>query len=133
MSATTLVLLLLGHLIGDYILQSDWMATGKTQRWWPAVAHALTYTVCYLPATRSLPALAVIGGTHLLIDRYRLARHLIWAKNHLAPASARPPAWTACAATGYGPDLPAWLAVGLLIAADNTVHLVLNVAAVVWL
>jgi hypothetical protein len=128
-----LVLLLLGHLFGDYVVQSNWMATQKTRHWMPALAHAAAYTACYLPATRSVLALAVIGGTHAVIDRYRLARHLVWLKNHLAPTSGRPPAWTACAATGYGPDVPAWLAVGLLIAADNTIHLAINTASVVWL
>jgi hypothetical protein len=125
--------LLLAHLAGDYVLQSHWMATCKTSRWWPALAHAGVYTACYLPVTTSPLALAVIGGTHAVIDRHRLARYVIWAKNHLAPAGGRPQPWVACTATGYDPDVPAWLAVGLLIAADNTLHLVINVVAVVWL
>jgi hypothetical protein len=125
--------LLLAHLAGDYVVQSHWMATTKTSRWWPALAHAATYTTCYLPVTQSPAALAVIGATHAVIDRYRLARHLVWAKNHLAPAGGRPAPWAACTATGYDPDVPAWLAVGLLIAADNTAHLLINVLAVVWL
>ncbi|WP_205679869.1 DUF3307 domain-containing protein [Paenarthrobacter ureafaciens] len=31
--------ILLAHLIGDYLIQSDWMASEKTKRWWPAIAH----------------------------------------------------------------------------------------------
>jgi hypothetical protein len=31
------------HAIGDYILQSDWMANEKTKRWFPAACHALVY------------------------------------------------------------------------------------------
>ncbi|MBT2390812.1 DUF3307 domain-containing protein [Streptomyces sp. ISL-1] len=30
---------LLAHLAGDYLIQSDWMATEKVKRWWPAVVH----------------------------------------------------------------------------------------------
>ena len=125
--------LLLAHLAGDYVLQSHWMAQAKTSRWWPALVHAGVYTACYLPVTQSPLALLMIGGTHAVIDRHRLARHVIWAKNHLAPVGGRPQPWSACTATGYDPDVPAWLAVGLLIAADNTLHLVINVVAVVWL
>lgn len=121
--------ILLAHLFGDYIAQSHWMATEKTKRWWPAIAHAATYTACYLPVTRSIPALLVIGGTHTVIDRYRLARHLIWAKNQLGPARYR----NGHTATGYAEDVPPWLAVWLLIACDNTLHLAINTAAVTWL
>ena len=133
MTATTLALLVLGHLFGDYVLQSHWMATCKTSAWGPAIAHAAVYTACHLPATRSPAALAVIGGTHLIIDRYRLARHVVWAKNHLAPSGARPPSWDECSATGYAPDVPAWLAVWLMIVADNALHLAINVGALTWL
>jgi hypothetical protein len=45
---------LLAHLAGDYLLQSDWMATQKVRRWWPAVVHGLTYLLPFLLITRSL-------------------------------------------------------------------------------
>lgn len=72
--------------------------------------------------TRSPWRLAIIGGTHAVIDRYRLARHVVWAKNQLAPAAYRP----GHTPTGYPEETPAWLAVWLLIAADNTMHLLIN-------
>jgi hypothetical protein len=122
----------LAHLVGDYLLQSHWMACEKTKRWWPAVAHGLTYTLPFLLVTQSLWALLVIGGTHIVIDRFRLARHVVWAKNLAAPAAFRRP-WAECSATGYPPETPAWLAVWLMIIADNTLHLLFNAAAVTWL
>ena len=121
--------IILAHLAGDYLLQSHWMATRKTSRWWPAVAHGLTYTVPYALVTQSLLALAVIGGTHILIDRWRLAKHVVWLKNQIAPRAERP----THTATGYPAEAPPWLAVWLLIVADNTIHLLINAAAVVWL
>jgi hypothetical protein len=127
-----LVLALLAHLVGDYVVQSDWMATEKTKRWWPAVAHAATYGLPFLLVTQSPLALAVIVGTHAVIDRYRLARHVVWLKNHTAPRGFNPP-WRECTATGYSPDKPAWMAVWLMIVTDNTIHVCLNSAAVVWL
>ena len=123
---------LLAHLVGDYLLQSHWMANEKTKHWWPAWAHALTYGVPFLLVTQSPAALAVIVGTHAVIDRYRLARHVVWAKNLVAPKPWRRP-WRECSATGYPPDTPPWLAVWLMIIADNTIHLVINVAAVRYL
>lgn len=26
----------LAHMVGDYVIQSDWMASEKTKLWWPA-------------------------------------------------------------------------------------------------
>jgi hypothetical protein len=71
----------LAHFVGDYVLQSHWMASEKTRRWWPAVAHAVTYGLPFLLLTLDPVALAVIVGTHAVIDRYRLARHLVWANS----------------------------------------------------
>jgi hypothetical protein len=121
--------IILAHMVGDYLLQSHWMATEKVNRWWPAVAHGLTYTLPYVLVTQSIPALIVIASTHAVIDRYRLAKHLVWLKNQLGPQSHRP----GHTATGYSDAAPAWLAVWLLIVADNTMHLLINAAAIVWL
>lgn len=118
---------ILAHLVGDYIIQSDWMAAEKTKRSIAAVVHAVTYTVPFLFLTWSPAALAFIAGTHFVIDRWRLARYVCWAKN----IPWKP--WADCAATGYPSDKPAWLAVWLLIIADNTLHLICNAAALRWL
>lgn len=121
--------IVLAHLVGDYLIQSHWMATQKTSRWWPAVAHGVTYTLPYALITQSFAALAVIAGTHIVIDRFRLARHVVWAKNMLSPKAFR----SGHTATGYPDDTPPWLAFWLLIIADNTLHLLINAAAVVYL
>lgn len=126
------LLVVLAHLTGDYLIQSDWMANEKTKRWWPALAHAVTYGLPFLVVTRSPAALALIVVTHAVIDRYRLARHVVWAKNLLAPRRYRYP-WAECSATGYHRSRPEWLAVWLMIIADNTLHLILNVIAVLYL
>jgi len=124
--------IVLAHLVGDYLIQSDWMAVEKTKRWTPAIAHGLTYTLPHLLVTQSVVALAVIAGTHIVIDRYRLARHVIWVKNLLSPKQYRYP-WSECRGTGYHESRPAWMAVWLMIIADNTIHLVINAAAIWWL
>lgn len=117
------------HMVGDYVIQSDWMAQEKTKRWWPAVAHGVSYGLPFVLVTQSVAALVVIVGTHILIDHWRLARHVVWFKNQLAPFAFRPPHTS----TGYGPDSPPWMAGWLLIIADNVIHMAINVGAVVWL
>jgi hypothetical protein len=116
---------LLAHLAGDYVIQSDWMANEKTKAHTPAFAHAVTYTLPFLALTRDPRRLAVIAGTHFVIDRWRLARHVVWAKNNLAPRGYNPP-WSECTATGYPPSKPPWMAVWLMIIADNTMHATIN-------
>lgn len=109
---------LLAHLIGDYLLQSHWMAVEKTRRHGPAAAHALSYALPFVVLTRSPVRFAAIAGSHFVLDRWRLARHVVWAKNQLAPVASRPPHTP----TGYADDVPPWLATWLLIIADNTLH-----------
>ena len=121
---------LLAHLAGDYVLQSDWMAREKTSRIAVALAHALCYSLPFLILRPSLAAWLVIVGTHATIDRFRLARYVVWAKEWLSPT--RPPPLAECP-TGYPADKPAWLAVWLLILADNTMHVAINGAALKWL
>lgn len=114
---------IVAHLVGDYLLQSHWMATEKTKNSVAAAVHAITYTLPFLFITQSIAALAVICGTHFVIDRWRLARLVVWLKN--GP-------WKPLTATGYQDDVPPWLSVWLLIFADNTIHLLINGLAI-WL
>ncbi|ABS03223.1 DUF3307 domain-containing protein [Kineococcus radiotolerans] len=116
---------ILAHLVGDYVLQTDHQAQTKTSSSATAALHAATYTLPFLALTRSPWRLAIIGGTHFAIDRWRLAKHVAWAKNQLAPASFRP----GHTATGYSDDKPPWMSVWLLILTDNTLHLLINAAA----
>lgn len=119
---------LLAHLWGDYILQSEWMAQNKTKQSLAALIHALLYAATFLLLTRHWLALAVIVGTHFLIDRFRLARYAVWLKNG-GPFNS----WGFVSPTGYPVETPPWLAVWLLIIADNTLHLSINYAALRWL
>lgn len=121
--------IILAHLVGDYLLQTHWMAVEKTSRWWPAIAHGIVYTIPYIFVTQSIWALLIISITHMVIDRYRLARHFVWFKNQFAPKAHRP-AKSELKTTGYPAETPAWLSVWLMIVADNTIHLLINTAAI---
>jgi len=143
------MLQLILHLIGDYVLQSDWMAQRKTKSHTAAACHALVYSLPFLLIT-SVNAFMVIMVTHFFIDRYRLARYVVYAKNFLAPRDTYHGVthdslgirhqwtewwhkWEDCSATGYHKDSPPWLSVWLLIAADNTIHLLINYLAIDYL
>jgi len=118
---------LVAHAVGDYILQSDWMADNKTKNSWAALLHALTYTAPFALITQSPTALAVILGSHFVIDRWRLARFLVWLKNeHFLPFGHLKP----MTATGYQDSKPPFLAVWLLIIADNITHVICNAFAI---
>lgn len=123
---------ILAHLVGDYIIQNQWMADNKQARWWPAIVHGITYTIPFLLITRSWLALLVVTGTHVLIDHWRLAKHLSWLTNQLAPRASRP-SWEDSKATGFPPHVPVWMAVWLMIITDNTLHILIGVGAVLWL
>lgn len=123
---------LVAHAVGDYIIQSHWMATEKTKQHTAAAIHAVTYTLPFALITQSLAALAVICGTHFLIDRFRLARFVVWFKNGVgAPPTAT--GYGPITATGYQDEVPAWLSVWLLIAADNIMHVICNALAIAYL
>lgn len=122
---------LLLHTLGDYVIQSDWMATEKIKRSLAAVIHAVTYTALFLLLTRSVTALAVIAGTHFVIDRWCFARYVCWAKNRIWPGW-RP--WSECTRTGFPDDKqPAWIGLWIMIVVDNTMHVIINGASLRWL
>lgn len=121
---------LLCHLVGDYLLQTQWMASNKRSDWFAAMLHALVYSALFLLLKPSLAALTVILLTHFLIDHLGLARYVVFAKNWVNQPRLR---WSDCSATGYPADMPPWMSVWLLIIADNTMHLSINYAALRWL
>ena len=112
MSGEIVLGIILAHFVGDYIIQNHWMAVRKLESWPVALVHGFSYTIPYIFVTQSIPALLVIALTHALIDRYRLARYVVWARNQLAPAKWRP---SLDSATGSPESAPPFLAVWLMI------------------
>lgn len=97
-----------------------------------------------IPAKFHWLALLVILSTHFLIDRFRLARYVVWAKNWMAARWIFTPAdlyrtrqrnhpWKECRETGFSRSVPDYMATWLLIIVDNTLHLAINYAALRWL
>lgn len=122
---------LLLHLFGDYISQSDRMASEKLNKTRMAFLHALIYSIpFYIFLDISFLAFMVIFVTHAVIDRYRLAKYVIFARNWLHDRSLK---WVDCDGTGFHKDKPAFMSVWLLIITDNTIHLLINYLAILYL
>lgn len=122
---------LLLHLLGDYVTQSDWMANNKGKRSLVCLCHVVMYSAPFV-AIGSLRAVFVIWSTHFLIDRFGLARYVVWLKNFIGPRHCNPK-WDDCTKTGYPNYRPEWITVWLMIVTDNFLHLAINWAALRWL
>jgi hypothetical protein len=66
---------IIGHMIGDYLLQNDWMAERKLRSSWVCALHAGLWTlaVCVCGSIESAAAWAWLLGSHWAIDRFQLA------------------------------------------------------------
>lgn len=122
------MLQIIAHLFGDYVLQSHVMATRKTSSWRWALIHAAVYCLPFIVLFQpSLVAIAIIGGTHAVIDRYRLAaRWCVWY------GVGHPGLWHRPDAGAFDAP-PPFLLVWLVIIVDNAWHLAINYAALTWL
>lgn len=113
---------LLAHLIGDYGFQTTKMAVEKSRSWKWAIIHVITYTIPFVFLTRNLLALGIIFSTHLIIDRFSLAKYLLRLKG--APENG----------TYTYPDglsVPCYIGNLFLVYAvtDNMFHLLINYLA----
>ncbi len=114
---------LLAHLWGDYALQTERMALRKTVSWRWATIHAATYTLPFFLITSEAWSLFVIFITHVVIDRWALARRLVVWRNAWDIRSSGESLNTT---TGFSEKIPAWLAFWLMVIVDNTMHLTIN-------
>lgn len=75
MNATPLLLAIIGHLVGDYLLQTDWMAMNKKQRSFPCAVHCLVWTswVCLFAGWGWLPWIFLFA-CHFIQDRTEIVR-----------------------------------------------------------
>lgn len=80
------LLLLAAHMVGDYILQTDWMAANKLHDWRARLAHVFVYTSAFSPVgvyARLFPGellafLAAVFVTHFVTDSRRWASGAKW-------------------------------------------------------
>lgn len=106
---------MLAHLIGDYVLQNDWMATNKKRRDLPCMVHAILYTIPFLFCSMQPWQLLAIMVQHFLQDR---TDFVVWFAK----------------AKGSGPfvDPKGIFFPWSIVALDNVLH-ILFIALVVWI
>lgn len=70
----TLLLAIIGHLVGDYVLQRDAMAVGKKSSSWICAWHCLLWTtaVCTFAGWYYPWAILTLFATHFAQDRTRV-------------------------------------------------------------
>jgi hypothetical protein len=69
--------LLIGHLVGDFLFQTAWMANGKNKRILPLIVHSTVYTLCIFVFSFNSDFLSwsnffILIGTHVLIDSRKI-------------------------------------------------------------
>lgn len=108
------MLQLILHMVGDYLLQNDWMAQNKKAKgWygeWACQVHCITYSVSFVVAF-GWSAGAMVYLTHYAIDR---SGFVMWFMR----------------ATGKGDFAKYPMAPWSIIWVDNTFHLVCNYLAI---
>lgn len=67
-------ILLIGHFVGDFLFQTNWMATYKTKQWFPLLVHSSVYTIVIivfslLEGGISVNGILLIFIGHLILDR----------------------------------------------------------------
>lgn len=101
------------HLIGDYLLQNDWMANQKKKKIWPCLVHVIFYMLPFLLCQMQWWQLLAIGLQHYLQDR---TNFVVWfmkikGSKHFAEPPCAP--WS-------------------IFLTDNIIHL-LWIQIVIWL
>lgn len=96
---------LLAHLVGDFILQTDWMASGKKKKSWICAIHVMTYLIPFAVIQISWLPLLLIGVQHFAQDRSGFVRWFMGVTEHKSFAE---------------PPMAPWS----VILVDNILHLV---------
>lgn len=86
--------LIVGHLVGDFLLQTSWMAEGKAKKWAPLLLHCIVYTsaicVSFLVATGNIPIImiAIVFSSHVILDRRTFVAW--WSKTIMGVKNGKP-------------------------------------------
>ena len=81
---------LIAHLVGDYLLQNDWMAVNKKRRTWPCLVHVFLYTLAVAVFTGwGVLPLAIVAVTHFIQDRTSIIAW--WMRFNRQEGFAKPP------------------------------------------
>jgi hypothetical protein len=128
------MLQIISHVLGDYFIQTDKMATSKANSTLWTIIHATTYSIPFVFLFNlSLMGWLFLVGTHFVIDRFRLARYVIALKNLTTCGfSKNPEAFSLSKVDSFGfPEgTPPHVGFLIFIIVDNTMHILCNALAI---
>lgn len=113
--------LLIAHVLGDWIFQTEWQAENKARQWWPLLVHVIIYHVIVAAVLvfgfglRNLAVVEVVAALaliHIILDRRSFT---IWLMRALRITVHREP--------------ERWL----LLAVDQSLHLLALAGAAMYL
>jgi hypothetical protein len=116
MSGPFLAWCFLLHFVGDFVLQTRWMAENKSKNWLALGAHIGILTVVFALGTLSLPLAALNGIGHAIIDKHSWSFYRWWRADR-------------------GPDFAYWKddLFWITLGADQLAHAVCLIALVEYL
>lgn len=108
------------HLLGDYILQNDYLAMAKKNKglggFISCFTHCLLYSIPFGIYTRSWIVGILIGVSHFALDRTTVVTKFLMIRNGVKDSSN----------FGFHPDRPKFISVWLYIITDNCFHIIGN-------
>ena len=110
---------LLLHLLGDFVIQNDWMALNKKKPSWlghlACQIHCILYSLPFL-LVGNLQQVFLIYLGHFIIDRWDFIGCFLAARNGVWDVEN----------FGFSHERPKFISVWLYIITDNTFHLIWN-------
>lgn len=104
------------HLLGDYVFQNQWMTENKTKKSlkgiFAALLHSLIYSILFFIFLINWKGLIVIFISHLIIDKYDIARLWVRIINNAGKRKV--------------------VNNGIRIVVDNTFHLIINYFVIIY-
>ena len=73
----TLYTIIACHMLGDYVLQSDFLANTKGENLWHLFTHCILYTVPFAVAFGFDWRISALFASHMLIDTMKARMHVI--------------------------------------------------------
>lgn len=69
--------ILMAHMIGDYVLQTDFLAKTKGENWWHMIAHCITYTLPFAILISPDWKIFFLFASHMVIDTLKARAKVI--------------------------------------------------------
>ncbi len=80
---------LVAHLVGDFLVQTDWMAVNKKHSSFACLVHVVAYMLPFLLCSLAWWQLALIAVQHLVQDRSAFVYWWMWVWKRVPPESRK--------------------------------------------